>query len=848
MIASFYSSSIMVYIFYIFFINLIGTHMCFADVNSDDVCSSKTLYSDEFFRVLGDVDNECYDTVNIKRTFECVRLSSSEGFVTDDRRMLICQLECVGYERMCSMYKGRTMDNNYSLFDIDLDSLIASSKDFVVTTFKDYDPEKGFDEGDFFRDVEIETFMTYALKTWPLLTTLIPLVLNQYGYYNFVGYLFGMFAMFGVYIFGSYTYIEVGYNIFVWVLCMVSEVGRNPLREFTVSYVLLITNMFLCFIVKGPMKFLSGFGVVLIYSFYIYLTFIKRPTTVRGAGLAMFLAHLLVMYEQMRRLDYSLHMDAFSFTIIKAVINVVLPNGRSGYLVYNVADIAYRMVKYIPFNYKITCWVIFIVIQLLCFVAIRCLLGVYVINALRFKADWRSYVTGGLLYSSGILDGVKYVLAVLFGDEALSDRRMTYSAVNMLMLSLEIRCAREFFILRCLIYMSDTILWSSVYSNAPKYLDMNIDMKRMAYPQDCASVWVSMKYMTEVCKHIKKLSVKIDNQNFKGLGFVNMHSDLDKANLLTIHHVGNCESLNMDGVTYLQPNVKILSGADDPIVSIELAPYKGEVCKSVHLLNRDEVNNVKQVIICSLSDNEQEPMVVFSSEFHVDRDGELRILSSLQEGDSGGPVFAALKDGTIRYAGAVSRTTDVRGVGHKFALITSSNEVRLDSDSDSGSPTRKGNKVAINFNGQRNQRNQSNRRNHANLTNLCNAQAKLMSAANHFGYWVVDVATEKGFRWTNTDGGRFDYDKDGKPDDYDEHKKKYDKGRRAKSHQARVMLERVSDLADIVFNDDAECDAFMKMVHDGFSFDYIPGSVVHFVNGTLVVNDNPDPNEFSWPD
>merc|ERR1719491_2292511 len=115
-------------------------------------------------------------------------------------------------------------------------------------------------------------------------------------------------------------------------------------------------------------------------------------------------------------------MDAFSFTVVQAIINSVLPTGRSGYLVYNVIDIAYRMVKYIGDDYKIICWVVFIIIQLICFVAIRCLFGVYVINSLRFKANFRSYFTGGLLYSSGIFDGIAYVWATALGDEIISSR------------------------------------------------------------------------------------------------------------------------------------------------------------------------------------------------------------------------------------------------------------------------------------------------------------------------------------------------------------------------------------------------------------------------------------------
>jgi len=839
---------------FLIFSDLIGYGRCFAVVLDEahedegagvpdkDACSNKSLYSDDFLKILADTKDSCYNVIDTKRIDECERLHKGEGFVNDDKRAFICQLECAGYRRMCSLFKPKDDDDAGFEFNDRFDELFNSSMTYIKGVFNDYDPDIGFDENDIFADVEIDTFMKFMWKTWPLLLTLIPLLLNQYAYYNFWGYACGMLVMLCVYTIVSFTYVEAAYNVFIWTMCLVSETGKNPLRDFTVSYGLIIASTFLCFIVKGWTKFFSGFTVMFIYSFYVYVTFIKKSNGVKGTGVAMFIAHLVLMYEQLQRLNDFLHMDAFSFTVVRAIINVVLPNGRSGYLVYNVIDIAYTMVKYVALDYKISCWIVSIIIQLLCFVAIRCLFGVYVINALRFKANFRSYFTGGLLYSSGIFDGIAYVWATALGDEIISSRRMAYSMVNVLMMWFELRCAREFFVLRVFIFVSDSILWSSVYSNAPRYLDMNIDMKRIAYPQDCASVWVSMAHMNYIAKHVKKLHVVIDRKNYSGLGFVNRHSDPNKATVLSIDHVGNCSSLRMDGVVYTEPLVTKMSGASDPIVSIELSPYEGDSCKGVGLLTADEVYNIKQVVISSLSDGEDEPMMVFSSEFNIDSKGDLRILSCLQEGDSGGPVFAALKDGSIRYAGAVSRTSDVRGKGHKFAFVTTASGVRHDSDSDGGSPVRNSNKAAIDFNRQRN-------RNSDNLTNLCNAQEKLMTAVDRFAHWVVDAATVDGYKWVPDDdgSGAYEYHEGRKPDDFGERKRGYDKKRKVRTMNTRHNLDRVKDLSDVVFSNSAERSLFMQMVQAGHEFNYVPGTVVHFVDGAMMVDDNPDPRDYSFP-
>merc|ERR1712176_1476448 len=114
------------------------------------------------------------------------------------------------------------------------------------------------------------------------------------------------------------------------------------------------------------------------------------------------------------------------------------------------------------------------------------------------------------------------------------------------------------------------MLWSSIYSSAPRYLNMNLDMRRAAYPQKSSSVWVSVEYISNLSKYVKQLFVTIDKKNYSGLGFVVSTSEPNTGKVLTINHVGNCDNLTMDGVKYCKPDIKKLSGAHDPIVSIEL--------------------------------------------------------------------------------------------------------------------------------------------------------------------------------------------------------------------------------------------------------------------------------------
>jgi hypothetical protein len=785
-------------------------------------------------------NHECHPEIVLKKEEECRTLTENDGFLNNMMRLKICKLQCSQFGEMCKLLSKVDEDAIVSNFSIkeEVNDFLLYLNSTIAKLFDEYDQEKGFTEEKFSDSVEVNTFFYFLKRTFPATIPIIPLVLNQFEYFNFWWYIIGMIVILPMYfIAGFFSNIQMLYNLFIWTLCLLTESGRNPLKTYMYSYALLVTSILFSLYHKGWEQYFVALVAVVLHLCFIYGTFMVRDFA-KGNGVAIFMGYICILWEQLSMMHSLIRLETFSFMVIRAVQNAILPNGRYGYLYKNVFDIAYSMVKYVDYKYKIVVFVVAIVLQVLLFIFVRCLFGTYVINALRFKIDAKSFFTGGLLYSSGIFGGFHYLLGLLFREEPKNGRRVMYSLVNIFMLMFEFTYAFDYVIIRLLLWCSDTILWSSIYSKAPRYLNMNIDMRRVAYPQDCKSVWVSMDYMKDVVAHVKKLRVMIDGKYYSGLGFVRQHSDHNKASLLSINHVGNCQSVEIDGVDYLQPKITKLSGADDPIVSVELSPFSGDSCKNVNLLTTDEIPMVKQVIISSLADGSDEPMVFFSSEFHVDKSGDLRIRSCLREGDSGGPVFAALSDGNIRYAGAVSRTTDDRCVGHKFAFVTTAGGIRYNSD-DEHSPV--SNRVAIDFNRQRNPN---------NLSNLNYAQKLLFDRAKDFGHWVVDVATEDGYRWIpdGEDDGHFEQNPEiEKPEDYEKKKKANKKKKKRLRDEAISRLAELSRSSRYVYHDNDERKMFMRFINKQKEFVYKPGSVVNFQNGVMVVDDTPDPSEYSTP-
>jgi len=816
--------------------------LCHGDFVEDKKCSSISLYTDDFFVVLANTESTCHPTVSALRNKECDILENNNGFLDSNSRVQVCKLSCKQYRTMCSLIKNVITNGEIEegSFREDVKGFFYYVNALVTKTFDDYDPEVGFLEESFLESIEVNSFLYFFKRSLPILLTLVPLLLNQFEYYNVYYFIVGMIIIFPVYFLANFfSNVQLCYNLFMWVLCLVTDPGRNPLKPVIVSYVVLICSILFSLFHRGWMQYLSGMMVIIMYSCYIFKVFMSKDFS-KGSSVAVFIAHIVMLTEQIGLLHNLLMLETFSFTVLRAFQNTVLPNGRYGYLFMNVFDIAYSMVKFIDPKYKVIAWVFSIIVQICFFFIIRCLFGTYVINALRFRVDFKSFVTGGVLYSSGVFSGLGYLFNVLCGDEKQNSKRFVYSIVSIFILWHEFFHAFDFIIIRLILWGSDTILWSSVYSKAPKYLHMNVDMRRIAFPQDCKSVWVSVDYMSSIGKFIKKMYVDIDGKQFSGLGFLSRHSDSDKASLISINHVGNCNSVTVDGCTYFKPEITTLSGSLDPIVAVELSPYTDKVCKSVNFITADEAHMIKQVIISSLPDGSDEPMMVYTNEFSVDKHGDIRVRSCLKEGDSGGPLFAALSNGAIRYIGATSRTTDDRCRGHKFSYVTTAKGVRHDSDDDSTDGRPVNNKAAIDFNRQRNPN---------NLSNICDGQNKLMSEVALFGTWVIDVGLENCAVW-NSDRdiyGNYIVDEDNLPDDYEENKKNYEKKRKRRSKKVREKLKEISDKAEYVFSDPEERYDFMVMVNQLRKFNYKPGAVLSVVSGQLLIDGTPDPNDYANP-
>jgi len=802
------------------------------DFDTEVVCGVISIGDDRWFEIfdgnmpLNNLDPRCVTMVKLTAGQWCEDLGTSKtGFFDQYKREMLCKLGCSGFSRMCNIMQGDAYDGN--MYGVNSGKTVDYVHEALVAIFDSTLHEE--EDTELFASVDEKYFWNTVKRTYPVLLTLIPLMLNQYEYFNFWPFIFSMAGLFASYIFIGFSTLQLVYNVSIWVICLLSDAGRSPVKEFGAGYLIIVVSLFVSFFVDFWMQVVGALSILIGYLLFAGHVFFNKGNKIRGFGVIMFIMNFMVMIEQITYLQESIFMDTMGLTASGLIANCVIPNGGSKFFYKNALAYSHRMIKYVP-EHKMVWFFAFLVLQYILFLMFRCVFGAYVINALRFKTDLRSISLGGLLYSSDVFGGINYLVNSAFREERVSDRRVTYSLVNVMLLFLEYSYAFEFFVLRLFVWASDKTLWHSNYSHAPRFLQMDIDMRGQAFPQVGDSVWISLESLSKTAKAVRHLSVLIGDKWFAGVGFVVRVGNLRQV--LTINHVGKCDVIQIDGQSYAEPDIYRHSGGEDPIVGISVPDYSGFCCDDIGLLTSDDAPNIKHVYIAALS-KDKEVMLYGTGDFEIDRKGDLRVRSSLKEGDSGSPVFAALKDGELKYAGAVSRTSDVRGLGHVFSMITTTKNVRFDSDSEPTAP-RKG--PSGDFNKER-----------GSLMSRMRAQQDIvLKHAAGVDAWISDTAAKEGAIWVE-DIEEFQRN-GGFTDESDDFKANYDKRRKRNNKTARKKRADLRRVLEVAYPGKSVLVSYLvKCACRGDIPELKGGALIWNSDGhNLIIDDNPDDDSNDW--
>jgi hypothetical protein len=397
------------------------------------------------------------------------------------------------------------------------------------------------------------------------------------------------------------------------------------------------------------------------YLCYLYWIFFVRK---RSPGVAVFvlIAQLFVIMDSLSYVKTTYHIDSLVDVAIEIMVNTVTPIGPSAYFYKNAMYSAAKIADYMQLaesrTVNIMIWWFFQVGQFLLF---RASLGAFYIHSLRFRTDLQSVGYGGIVYAIDFFGPFRTAYRIVFKYENANPRRIMYAIVGIMLLWYEFTGAYGIFYMRLWASMIDMVFFRSIYGRTMHMLEFNVSFDGAAFPQNNALPWVSLKELNDIAANTGKLFATKAGRTVSGMGVVLRCNG--KRMLYTVKHVvEGCSQITFLGQTVSSPEFRSLTNDDDPMMAMRFDCSNSAA--EAPILLRSEVDRVQNLVFINGADGENgevgERVVTMVHSFSLTR-GKLLASVNLKKGDSGGPCFAVLNDGELRFCGVVSKGNSRRG-------------------------------------------------------------------------------------------------------------------------------------------------------------------------------------------
>lgn len=308
----------------------------------------------------------------------------------------------------------------------------------------------------------------------------------------------------------------------------------------------------------------------------------------------------------------------------------------------------------------------------------RAAIGAMVLSRLQFDWNIDALSTGLYSYSIDIFNPFTCVIMSIFDRDHRSSRQFMYGCLMIGLMSFELRYGQEMLVLRIVMWGIDAVVVQSGLADASRFLECDVNLSGIAFPKIGAFPFASLDQLSELRKSVYRLILETsaggETMRYSGVGTV--IGTRDSANLITVRHnllAKQCVRFG-DGFVEDVKGLRVLGTSCDPAVSMMLLS-RPEKVGNISMLALRETRSVRYLFMLS-----PEGMFAPVTSWNFDRKGDLHATISLKRGDSGSPIVAVLDDGTLRFAGTVSRGTASEGIPN---IISS---VACDDDNLTGSP------------------------------------------------------------------------------------------------------------------------------------------------------------------
>jgi len=587
-----------------------------------------------------------------------------QGFITVVQRLSYCEEECFFANIPCVTETAKAGAN----INIDMSGVMSSVRSFFES---DEQVKWDFtvDEG-----VKLAWF-EMAMQFSPIFMSIIPILLNQYKYFGFMQAILCFILYIGCMVLADYPFMITAHNIAVAVLCLVHPAGSIALLETVQIFLPMCSLVFLIFIPNPVFQMCVLTLTVVGFGFYLRWMFFSKHKSHMSAFVGFL--QVFVVWEQLSYVRMKFAEQSLVGAGIEMVIRTMMPGGNTRIGLFNMINFGKHVAFKLPLlrDYQLYGFMFITFAQLIMFLVFRASFGQYCMMTLRFKSGADQLWEGMMVYMCDVFGPIRCIYRIVFGIENINRRRVCYAGVSLCILFHEYSSALEFFALRVVFSLCDLFLFDSGKASATKYLGESFDVMQRSFPQKGSFPWLSLDDVVRLNTFVGEV-VAFGNSAVRGVGVALKVAN--KVKLYTVKHVvDGVNMITFKGNEIHNPVSFPLTNGDDPIVVVDM-PESHLNPPECPVLLREEAKFVEHLLFINVCETDSFITFVPPGNFSLRRD-ELSAHVNLKPGDSGGPCFAVLRDGGLRYCGAVSRGRTNRAAGNIISFVYGDDDLGVDS-------------------------------------------------------------------------------------------------------------------------------------------------------------------------
>lgn len=530
-------------------------------------------------------------------------------------------------------------------------------------------------------DETLESWNEVFFHQWSIFLCIVPIVANQFKYYNFWGAICFLFGFLLLHATELIPWDIAVHNIAISFICIVGGAGSTVVYESLVSTIIMLICLYCCFVSSIYVQLIAVCMILVGFCALLYLSFYQSKGRAT-LNMLMLLIQVYLLYCQVDYLRQTFAESSLVGVMIEICLNAIVPNGTRKFWYLNAVRLTISFVSklsVLTISKPLIFLAVFIV-QFCLFLGFRAFFGAFCLYVLRYKFTFESIVCGLYVYLSDFFGSLRCIFRILFNFERINAKRVCYALGSLFLLYREITYAREFAFIRFMISSFDAVFVQSSYYKASHYLELNVNFMRKEFPQQGSMPWLSISLLDKLARFTSIVKIKTRNGYRKGVGCVLRFKET-KPMLVTVDHIVNtANSLFFKGKRHVINELRKLGEDDDPVVCFNLFGDEFSEAPVVDILSPLEYEFIDTLVFINC-DEYGESTVCFVPEFKKIGNNFFATVD-LDYGDSGGPCFAVLKSGAIRYCGAVSKGNSNGGGGNIVSLVNRPFKVEYDSSDD----------------------------------------------------------------------------------------------------------------------------------------------------------------------